>query len=284
LEFISNHLDRPDIFNYNEVSSFLKDFHSYKKMKNEKFSLRAWAKNIGLSTPTILHNILSGKRKITKNLIPQITRSLKLDSSESTYFDLLVDYCRLEDEELKDYYSKKMSILKKIRSLNHHEMMNFELLSHPLYAAILEMTTLKDFELSHQWIKDRLIESFSLKEIELALKSLSRAGLLEEKSNDLDQKVKKSYDHLSNYFDISSSAVQAFHERSSILASKAIHQQSLDEREFSAFAFNIEKSNLPLMKNEMREFVKRMISKYESEEGIGDSTYMLNTQLFKLTK
>lgn len=49
-----------DIYRYKDLSLYLADTLSERKTKNPRFSLRAWAKQLGQRTPSLLSDVLHG--------------------------------------------------------------------------------------------------------------------------------------------------------------------------------------------------------------------------------
>ena len=94
----------------------------------------------------------------------------------------------------------------------------------------------------------------------------------------------KTNRHLSNIPDVHDIAVQEYHKNVSKLASEQISKQDLKDRDFNAFAMNINKDKLPKAKQMVQDFVKKFISEIEAEATEGEETYQLNVQFFGLSK
>ena len=67
------------------------------------------------------------------------------------------------------------------------------------------------------------------------------------------------------------------------MAADQISQQDVQDREYNATAMGIKKSDLPKIKEEMRDFLKNIISKYESSPDEASEIYQMGIQFFALT-
>ena len=79
-------------------------------------------------------------------------------------------------------------------------------------------------------------------------------------------------------------AVQLYHKKMGTLAIEQISEQHIDDREYNAISFNINKKDLPKIKEYIREFSDQMVQEFEAKSKEGEETYHLNVQFFSLTK
>lgn len=69
-----------------EIREFLKFLMAKKKLRNSRFSQRAFAAHIGL-TPTTFNEILMGKRKLSRKSITKIVAAVEQDKDFEEYFN-----------------------------------------------------------------------------------------------------------------------------------------------------------------------------------------------------
>ena len=156
-----------EIFKYSSPYTYLKDACEEKKKINPSFSIRSWARNLGLKSHASLNQMLQGKRSIPKKHIPNFIKSLNLSTNEAIFFETLVSLGNAKNLNEKEfYYSKLKSISpKKAPQLNMLQIESFKYLKEPIHTIILEMSDLKDFDPDPKWIKKRLNFDISLNEI-----------------------------------------------------------------------------------------------------------------------
>lgn len=268
------------VYKYHSVAAFLRDSYNEKRKANERFSLRAWAKQLGLKSPTSLHAVIQGQRKIPLNYHEGLVSSLKLSDEESYYLLVLISYEHAKNDLQKLSFLEKLQVLRKYKNLSMHELANFEFLSDPFYTCLVEMTDLKDFQSEVSWIQKNNRITKDANQIKCVLSNLLEEGYLQ--SN--EDRVFKAHTHTTNVHDLANLGSQKYHRNTSLLAAESVQVQSVDEREFNSYSMNIESKNLDKIKASMREYVKRFIAEFEAPAGEGDSTYQLNLQFFSLTE
>jgi uncharacterized protein (TIGR02147 family) len=206
---------------------------------------------------------------------------MKMTPAEAQYFEVLIDYEKAKSQKEKEFYHSK---LVKIRPLQNEvkfvEIENFKYFQEPLHAIIRCLMDRKDFKADPQWIKRQLKFSTGLKEIEETIERLVTLGLVVEGKNGSLLKV---YPSVINKIDVPSAAVQEYHSKMSLLAAQEVKKQSVSEREFNSFCFNIKKGSLPTAKTRLRELIKEFMTEFEADPKLSTETYNLNVQLFALT-
>lgn len=100
-----------NIYTYTEPEIYLKDMLQMKKRKNPQFSLRAWARLLGMKTHTPLQLMLASKRPIPKKYIPLFGKSLTLALDEIEYLEIMIDHQRAKNPKVKEIaYMKMMEV------------------------------------------------------------------------------------------------------------------------------------------------------------------------------
>lgn len=269
-----------NIYDYIDPSEYLKDHLKMVKERNSAFSLRAWAHQLGMKSHGPLHAILNGKRNIPKNLVPTLLKSLKLEKKEKEFFEVLVDIQRSKTTDEKELYLAKLQKLSPTPLREIKDIEGYKAITDPLHFMISELSQLKGFRPEVGWMKTHLRSNQNMKDIEDAFNRLVRLGILKEKNG----KYHKEVEHLYTKYEIKSESVQACHRFFSQLAMEEITKQTLSEREFNTISFNIQKKDLPEVKEQIRDFVNQLIENFEAPTHQGDETYHLNTQFFSLSK
>lgn len=270
-----------EIYEYENALNFLQDACRQRKVKNPKFSVRTWAKDLGFKGNASLSLILQGKRKIPRKHAHTISRSLNLGIKESLYFESLIELQNAKNPEDKNFFLERLNKLSpKRRKLQMQEIENFRFLSDPLHFEILELTELRGFRPDAKWIQSRLILTTSLRTIEDAVARLDGLGLLKRTKN----LWQKTHTHLTSRSDFTDAGIQEYHRKVSQKAQETLSQTAVLEREFNGYCFNVSTTKLLLIKNRIREFLNQMIHEFEAPAGQGDRLYQLNLQFFPLSR
>jgi uncharacterized protein (TIGR02147 family) len=167
----------PMLFESQDYRGYIKALLADRMARNPRYSMRAMAKQLGLSS-TNLCEVLKGKRRFSAESAAKIGQRLELEESEQEYFNLLVQLDGSRNPALRE------SLLKRLSTLNPRAFKPFDLsldvfrvIADWYHFAILEMTYL-DEELNAKTVSERL--GITRLEAELALERLLRLELLEE--------------------------------------------------------------------------------------------------------
>lgn len=268
------------IYQYTDPCPYLRDQYEERKRKNASFSIRSWAKMLQLKHHNSLFEMLNGKRKISPKIIPNLIKNLKLDRNEAAYLYQLTNLQRSKSMEEKEIILEKISSMTKEKKLPAKLIDSFKMLQDPIHIIITELSSLKDFSSDPKWIKKKLGFNTSIQEIEAVIERLISFGLMKRDENG---NLVKTNEHTYTKCDVLDLGIQAYHVSVMNLASKAIKNQLLEDREYNAFCVNIQKHRLPEIKKFIRDFTFDFIAEFEAKNGTGTDTYQLNTQFFNLT-
>lgn len=268
------------ITNFQHAHEFLRSALETKQTKNSKFSLRSWAKQMGMSSHAPLNLMLSGKRPIPKKYLPSFIKSLGLDAREGLYLETLIEFNQAKSMEEKDMYHARLQELAPQKAVNLIEMETFKYFGDPLHCIILDMTDLADFSIDPKWIQSRLRVRALIRQIEEVTERLIKLGLLKE----VNGRYTKTHQHITNRPDVADLGSQQYHKNVSQMAIDLISEQPVTVREFNGYSLNIKKDKIPEAKLLIRDFIKNFIERIEEPSSAGEETYQLNVQFFGLTK
>lgn len=270
-----------DIYKYTEFHKYLTDAWREKRARNRSFSMTAWAHQMGLENSSPLSLAFKGKRALPKKYLPQIIRTLDLDSHQAQYLEVLLDLSRAREPGQKLFYLNRLRELSPGTDFSAHIVEEYKYLSDPLHGAIIEMTELKKFKADPEWIQQRLFFNVSVGEIQEAIARLQQLKLLHVTATG---ELKKAHRHLSTPPDVADLGTKTYHKSVSDLAAHAVFHQDVSQREFDSYSFNLKRDKLMKAKKAMRQFISDFLTEFEAQPGDGDETYQVNIQLFKLTK
>ncbi len=231
-----------------------------RKNKNAQYSLRAFARDLGIGT-TSLSDVLADKRKLSAKNIQKIGESLELNEKElQKIFEELREFNRLisPEEEVKNTITDQ----------------DFSLISDWYYFAILNLAKVENTQGEAKEISYRL--GLDIHISEMALLKLIKMELISIE----DGYLKRTSKPLTTSYDTPSEAIVTHHKGKLALASKALDHTDLKDREFGSktLAINpkkLEKAKLLLRKSLLK--VEKILETGELTE-----VYTLNHQLFPL--
>lgn len=270
---------RPIIYRYFEFDEFLRDWFDFLKSGQSLFSLRELAKKAKISTG-YLPMVLSGKRKLTNNMLNKIIPHLELTTEEEIHFELLVQLKNAENQEAKMRYLSLMEQNSNYKKYNKHESETYRYLTHWYYVAIREMTALQDFQDDPQWISKKLKDKVSKEEIVKALKFLiDKRFIIKGK----DGKYLPPDKNIECYGGVFKLALTEFHKEMFEMGVKSISNTHRDNRNIKGHTFAIPKDKIANAKKIIDDAEEALIELGNQEES-GSVVMQGQLAIFPLTK
>lgn len=155
----------------------LREILAEKQKKNAQFSLRAFAKVLGIQ-PSFLSLVLNGKRDISEETVGMIVDKLELSPLQARELSLLV---RLEKVKNLTQRAQLLQDLKTLRpeltQIRDLSIDHFKLISEWYHMPLQVLTELDDFE----WSEENAARSLgiTIHEVNLALERLAALELIE---------------------------------------------------------------------------------------------------------
>ena len=269
-----------NIFEYSSYRDFLKDYYDTAKEKNRAFSHRIFAKKAGLTSPNYLHLVISGKRNLSRNFIPQFSTALGLSKREQNYFEALVSLNHATTPEAKRYY---MELLAKFRKDKVGVLITdaqFAFLSNWYYPVIREMVTIPGFQEDYEWIRERMNFKVGVRSIKKAIATLLQLGLLVRNE---EGRLAQADASLTTEDDVANTAAFTFHEQMLTLACDILKSTNGHEREISALTMTLSQRHFDHIRARIREFEDEIARYLANNPETGDIVYQMNLQFIPLT-
>lgn len=259
---------------YRDYREFLKDILEDRARKNKQYSLRAFARDIGLA-PQNLSALFYKKKGISTGVAAKIATRLNLSESEAGYFCDLADLVHARSES-----SRRVAALRLNRYSSPSVFVSlredtFQAISNWYYFAILEMTCINGFRKDPKWIAKRL--RITPHQATQAIARLKRLKLLKESGGIL----RKVESNITTTHDVPSEAVQEYTRQLLHKAEDALLFQSVVERDCTTISMAIDPKRIPKAKAMVSDF-RRALCAY-LEQGDRTEIYCFAAQLFRLT-
>jgi len=271
----------PQVFQYHDPVEYLNASIQAAQVKNPSFSMRAWAKQLGMNHVAMLSMVLNRKRKLLPNLSSKISNQFRTSGrfteTEARYFDMLVLFHNASTMDEKNFYEGILSSLKPDQSFSTLELDKLNIIADWYHAAILEMTSLKNFKSDPQWISLKLGSSVNKDQVRAGIERLLRLGLLERNAKGV---LKKTTVFLATPTDIPNQSLKKYHSDVILKGVSAIETQSVEKRDITSITFSMDLQKMPEAKKMIRDFRRKLLKFLGTAEG--DSVYQMNIQLFDL--
>lgn len=246
-------------------------------MLNSSYSLRAYARDLGLSAPR-LSQVLSRKQGISTLSAEEIAQKLKLPENKKQWFISSVGSIHARSyKERTDFKTRIQTYKEEAKIFTELQLEYFKVISDWWHFAILELTYLNDFKNDPNWMSEIL--GITKEEVEEAIVRMKALELIEEK----DGKLIDVFKFLATPNDVPSMALKKFHTQLMKKAMEALHEQDVMEREMSSNVFSITKEQLPAFKEKLRNF-RREFEHEASTQKDKNAVYCLSIQFYELTR
>lgn len=261
-----------------DYRSILNEYFMIRKEMNSNYSLRSFAKDLGMPSSN-LSSVINGKQGLSKESAIKIAASLRIKGPEK---DKFIDLVLASDARSKKEKILASARLRKENLKDKKELQEdyFKLISEWYYYAILELVTLEDFQSSNKWIAKQL--GISLKETDQAMHRLVRLGLIVIRNNT----YQSTGAQLDTTFDIPSFYIKKHNAQILNKASEAIVEQDIETRELSTLTIAINDADISLVKKRIREFRNNLDKELmeRTKKNGANRVYSLAIQFFDLLK
>ncbi len=263
-----------------EALKFLRQRYLEKLKANPKYSLTAYARDLGLS-PSFVSRLMTGKRPITMQLATQIATICGMSASETARWVSEIILNAPKNAKISTKVRNSILKNKNIALVKNYDVERFSTISHWYHLAILNLTMTKGFRANVSWISKRL--SITTVEAQDALSRLLALGLLKKEGKTLictDQSffvaTKKS-----------NLGVREFHKQMSIKAQEILNDQAagaFEKRYIAGVTMALNQKQISHLQQRLKEIQLEIIQFAKNRDDSAEEVYQLNLQLFPLTK
>lgn len=271
----------PNLFDYFDYREYLHDYYLFHKRRNSAYSYRLFARKAKLGSPNYLKLVVDGKRRITDRTLFQFARGLGLGRDEEKYFRELVMYQEVSDPDSKELHLR--SLLKyqeKQRTAIPLKAERIKFLLEWHHSVIREMVSTKDFKEDPAWIARRLGNKITETQAKESLDLLIRLQFLQH--NDLGR-LEQREPLLTSSDEVPAHVLRSLHRTYLRRAVTSLFAASADRREMSGLVLAIPNHRLKEIKEEIKEFRKKLNRKYGLDKH-GDDVYFVGLYLFPLSQ
>lgn len=265
-----------NIFLYDDFRTFLNDEFQRRLVRNPKYSLRAYARDIGVSFSR-LSETLSSHVGISVESGQKISARLKMSDLEKEYFLnlILAKHGRTLDTRKKAALIVKNYKAKRIFCLLRENHSN--LLSKWYYPALIELITMhKKPNISDIASALKITEHET---VAAALYLAEQGFVVRSESGSW----KKSTPFLKVESPTPSATIREFHRTFLRCASDAIETQPIEQRKYLSTFFQMRKDSIVEARKELEEFNEAFLKKYTAEQQ-AEVVYGFSLQMFKVEK
>ncbi len=154
-------VEQPVVENYYDYREYLKDLFEWNKKSKTVFSHRYIVQKAGYKSPTVLKDVIDGKKNLTLVSAERFAKAFKLDATDTEYFLLLLKFNTAVTTGEKDNYFSKLTDLRKNSSHRKIQPDEYEILDDWWTLTIREALSLPDYKHSKKWLARILQQEIS---------------------------------------------------------------------------------------------------------------------------
>lgn len=252
----------------NYFRTVLREELAKRQRVNAAYSLRAFAKTLGMQPPT-LSAVLAGKRPLPTSAAETLPEKLAFSPAEKKRFLNSVYYRKVPAPIVQSIEAAAASTV-----LN--DELHFKIIAEWEHYAILTLVETHGFKPEKTWIAKRL--KISEATAQAALNRLQESGLV---SIDKAGRLKLHQVNVTTTEDLTSTALRQSHKEALTLGADKLDSVAVELRDFSSMTMAVCPEKLPEAKKLIRSFQKQLCALLE--EGKRTEVYQLCVQLYPLT-
>ncbi len=246
----------------------LEEFLSNRR-RNVRFSLRAFSKRLGVSH-SVISEILSGKRPLTRKMAVKFSDRLSLDPAKSQLLLRGVVLSKIQNELPEDTEINRLTD----KSFHSLELEKFKMISDWYHFGILSLLEVEGARPNPKWIAKRL--GITEKNARDALKRLTLLGLIKQTGRSLKLPEKSLSIYTQGYDSAMRNNIAQHLERARV----SLENDPAEVRELSTTTLAISSKNIPKAREAIKRFRRELSMLLERESR--DRVYSLSVQLFPL--
>jgi uncharacterized protein (TIGR02147 family) len=253
--------------------TILEEELSFRIKENSSYSLRAFARDIGIS-PSQLSDVLKSKTGLSSKKALSIANNLSFSSKECEMFKALVEVEHGRSSKIIEEAKKIIEAIKYDSDFKGLSFDGFKLISDWEYFAILSTMELDDYDGSVQFISQTL--GLELSSVEECIKRLLKLDLIDLQGG----KFIATGEMFGTSNDIESSALKRFHKQHLKKSLNAIDNVPVELRDITTMTMAIDINKIQDAKKLITKF-RRELSQFLEADSKTD-VYNINIQLIPL--
>lgn len=274
------HAAPPDLFAYLSFRRWLDDWFQARKAADRRFSHRLFARRAGVRSPSLLNEVIAGRRNLTPATTDGFVRALGLTHDEGVFFTDLVALDQAMSEEEKNAAWERVAASRRFRSARPIEGAMVRYLSRWYTPAIRELALRPDFRADPEWIAGALLPKITVAQARDALESLFALGMLVE----CDGRARPADVSVATPHEVAGLAAHNYHREMLARAHDAIEAVPADERHLCGVTVAIPESLVPRLKRELDAIQERLLHLCDEQAGGAERVYQIGLQLFPLSR
>lgn len=268
-----------DIFQYLSYRKYLDDWFCAQKSADDRFSHRLFARRAGVRSPSLLKEVVGGRRNLTPSTVPGFAKALRLRGESADFFRALVQLDQADTHAEKNDAWERVAASRRFRQARPIDGGMMRVLSNWYYLAIRELAQCQDFDPDPAVVAARLHPRITVAQAREALDTMRELGMLvDEDGHTVVADVSIATPH-----EVVGVAAGNYHRGMLARATESIESVDRAQRHLLGVTVAIPADMVPTLKAELDAFQERLLHLCDERVAEADAVYQINLQLVPLT-
>lgn len=113
---LNSEINKINIFNFQNLTDFLKTHYTNRKDKDPQFTYEEWSYSLGFKSRSFMYLVTTDRRSLSNESADALVKYFKFNDKEKDYFYVLVNATKKENKSLKKVFSETV-----MENLNFNE-------------------------------------------------------------------------------------------------------------------------------------------------------------------
>lgn len=270
----------PEVFAYLSYRRYLSDWYDARKSADVRFSHRLFARRAGAASPSLLREVISGKRNLSPERVDGFVAALGLSSASAAFFRDLVTLDQAPSEGERNGAWQRIAAHRRFREARPIEGAAFAYLSSWFVPAIRELALRSDFRAEPDWIVRTLEPRITAAQAREALGILGTLQMLVER----DGRIEVADRSLATPHQLQGLAANNYHRQMLERAIGAIEGAPAAERHLAGVTVAVPEALVPALKAELDRFQERLLHLCDDHAERAERVYQIELCLIPLSR
>lgn len=271
---------KPDLYRYLSYRDWLRDWYAAQKEADSRFSHRLFARRASVRSPSLLNEVIVGKRNLTSRTLEGFCRACRLTHAEAGFFADLVAFDQADTDAERNEAWERIAARRRFQEARPVEGAMVTYLSTWYLPAIRELALRPDFRADPRWVSERLRPKITVAEAKKALATLETLGMLRISEDGTAEPVDVS---VSTPNEVSGLAAHNYHRQMLQRAIDGIEGFDPSERHIVAATVAIPVDLLDRLKEEIGNAAQRLMHLCDEASDRAERVYQLHMALVPLS-
>jgi uncharacterized protein (TIGR02147 family) len=271
---------KPDLYRYLSYRDWLRDWAAAQKEVDRRFSARLFARRAGVRSPSLLKEVIDGKRNLTPATLEGFVAACRLTHEEAGFFADLVAFDQAEGDEDRNEAWERIAARRRFQEARPLEGAMVAYLSNWFIPATRELALRPDFEADPDWVSARLRPKIRTTQARQALDTLITLGMLAEDEAGALRPVDVS---VSTPHEVAGLAAHNYHRQMLTRVAEAIETVDPEHRHLAGATVAIPVDLVPRLKEELGNAARRLMHLCDEQVDRAEQVYQLHLSIVPLS-